>query len=237
VSLCPAGASRIGLPVLVAWLVAVASPCYPAPPGGPRPASPALRLPADLEYARTIGPDSVVTFSHDTHVAFAGNRCLGCHPAPFRMLSPSHRTSHAEMRSGGSCGICHDGKHAFGVADLSACQTCHAGRRDRTLAVADRAAGAGRSVSRRKLPRDLPFVRGESSPGLVTFRHGSHVTTAATCVTCHPTPFAMKGSGGRPGGAMHEPGACGGCHDGRRAFGVENPEACSRCHAAAEARP
>ena len=182
-SLCPAGVSRIGLPVLVAWVVAVASPCYPAPPEGPRSPSPALRLPADIVYARTVGPDSAVTFSHDTHVALAGNRCLGCHPAPFHMLSPSRRTSHAEMKSGGSCGICHDSKHAFGVTDRSACQTCHAGRRDRNLAVADGAVGGERFVSRRKLPRDLTFVRGGSSPGLVPFRHGSHVKIAATCAT------------------------------------------------------
>jgi c(7)-type cytochrome triheme protein len=188
-------------------------------------------------YSRTVGPDSAVTFSHESHVALAGNRCLGCHPAPFRMLTPVRHTSHAEMRSGASCGICHNGKQAFGVSDLSACQTCHVGRGNRTLAVADSAAGGGRSVSRRKLPRDLTFIRGESSPGLVTFRHGSHVTSTATCATCHPTPFAMKASGGRPGGAMHEQGACGGCHDGKKTFGVENPEACSRCHAATEAKP
>mgnify|MGYP001617876451 CR=1 FL=1 len=105
-SLRSAGASRIGLPVLVAWAVLVALPCYPAPPEHPRTSPPALRLPADIVYSRTVGPDSAVSFSHDTHVALAGNRCLGCHPAPFRMLTPSRRTTHAEMKAGGSCGSC-----------------------------------------------------------------------------------------------------------------------------------
>jgi len=237
VSLRPAGVSRIGLPLLVAGAVAIAWPSYPSPAGGPGGPAPALRLPADIVYSHAVGPDSAVHFSHDTHVAFAGNRCLGCHPAPFRMLKPSRRTTHAEMRSGGTCGSCHDGKQAFGIADLSACQTCHAGSRTQSLAVADSAENGARSIPRRKLPGAVKFHRGESSPGLVTFRHETHGKGAAECASCHPKPFAMKASGGRPGGAMHESGACGGCHDGAPAFGVEDAEACQRCHVETGAKP
>jgi c(7)-type cytochrome triheme protein len=141
------------------------------------------------------------------------------------------------MRSGGSCGTCHNGKAAFGVTDSSACQTCHAGSREAALAADPGTPGAARSVPGRKLPRDLTFNRGEPSPGLVTFRHASHVTASTTCAACHPAPFAMKASGGKPGGAMHEHGACGGCHDGKRAFSDEDPAACERCHAATKGTP
>jgi c(7)-type cytochrome triheme protein len=230
----PAGTSRIGLPVLVAWAAVIALPCWPAAREGP---PPALRLPADIVYSHTVGPDSAVFFSHDTHVALAGNRCLGCHPAPFRMLTPSRRTTHAEMKAGRSCGGCHDGRHAFGVSDLSACQTCHSGSRHQAMAGADSVAGGGRSIPRRGFPPAMTFVRGEPSPGLVTFRHATHMKASAACVNCHPKPFAMKASGARPGGAMHGPDACGSCHDGARAFGVEDAAACERCHVATEPKP
>jgi c(7)-type cytochrome triheme protein len=83
----------------------------------------------------------------------------------------------------------------------------------------------------------MTFVRGDPSPGLVTFRHATHMKAPAACGNCHPKPFAMKASGARPGGAMHGPDACGSCHDGARAFGVEDAAACERCHAAAGAKP
>jgi c(7)-type cytochrome triheme protein len=229
--------SRLWLLLLAAVAIVIAWPSYPSTPGGAGGPAPALRLPADIVYSHAVGPDSAVHFSHDSHVALAGNRCLGCHPAPFRMLKPSRRTSHAEMRSGGACGSCHDGKQAFGVTDLSACQTCHTGSRTPTLAAADSAENGARSIPRRKLPPAVTFHRGESSPGLVTFRHETHAKAAAECATCHPKLFAMKASGGRPGGAMHESGACGGCHDGTHAFGVEDAEACQHCHAATGEKP
>jgi c(7)-type cytochrome triheme protein len=79
-------------------------------------------------------------------------------------------------------------------------------------------------------PGPIVYKRGDASPGQVTFRHGTHVGPKAACVACHPKPFAMKSTGPRPDGAMHEPGACGMCHDGRRSFGVEDGKACARCH-------
>jgi c(7)-type cytochrome triheme protein len=234
-SLQPADVSRIWLALLVLLAIAIAWPSYPSTPAGPGGGAPPLRLPADITYSHAVGPDSAVHFSHDTHVAFAGNRCLGCHPTPFRMLKPSHRTSHAEMKSGGTCGHCHDGKQAFGIADLSACQTCHTGSRTQALAVADSAANGARPIPQRKSPAAVTFHRGESSPGLVTFRHATHGKDG--CASCHPKLFAMKASGGRPGGAMHEAGACGGCHDGSPAFGVEDAEACQRCHVESGGKP
>jgi c(7)-type cytochrome triheme protein len=226
---------RVGLPLKAAQaLVLACSLAIPAAAGAAVP--PPLKLPADIVYSRRVGPDSAVTFRHGTHVAIAGNRCLGCHPAPFRMLSPARRTTHSEMATGGSCGRCHDGTHAFGIGDPAACQTCHAGRGSEALAVADGNDTGGRSIPRRKSSPVVPFRRGDASPGLVTFRHARHEKAAPECATCHPKPFAMRATGGRPGGAMHEGGACGGCHDGARAFGVEDAEACARCHVEGAAR-
>ena len=109
------------------------------------------------------GADSAVVFSHETHFALAGNRCTGCHPQPYRMLTPVHRVSHREMNAGGSCGTCHDGKHAFGVRDGESCGLCHSGRPTTQLAAGDtvpdalprrrRAAVPSRSPMRAARPR------------------------------------------------------------------------------------
>jgi c(7)-type cytochrome triheme protein len=77
----------------------------------------------------------------------------------------------------------------------------------------------------------VAFARGESSPGPVRFRHETHMREGTACQACHPKPYRMKATGGRPGGAMHEPASCGACHDGRKAFGVEDAESCALCHA------
>lgn len=90
-----------------------------APPGGE------LRLPADIVFDRTVGPDGAVVFRHTTHHAFAGEHCTVCHPEPFRMLQPARKTGHAEMDEGRSCGICHDGQHAFSTKDQGSCASCH----------------------------------------------------------------------------------------------------------------
>ncbi len=228
-----ARASLTAVALLVAWRALGAAPVDRQPlPNTP---VAGLRLPADAVYQRTVGPDSAVVFSHATHVALADNKCTGCHPRPFRMLSPIRHVSHREMNSGGSCGTCHDGEHAFGVRDRQACASCHSGMPSAKLAAKDSLAGRP-SVAPRRIPKPVVYVRGEASPGQVTFRHATHLGAETTCVACHPKPFAMKSSRARPAGAMHEPSACGMCHDGSRAFGVEDAEACARCHAAGVAR-
>lgn len=191
-----------------------------------------LRLPAEILYDRTVGPDSAVVFRHETHVALAGQKCTGCHPRPFRMLTPERRASHRSMSAGRSCGACHDGRQAFGVSDLKSCSVCHTGK----TAIQTAAAGVPSKPAARQLPKSVAYARGEVSPGQVTFRHETHVAKSA-CAACHPKPFAMKRAGTRPGGGMHEASACGGCHDGARSFGVEDADACARCHVAEKEKP
>jgi c(7)-type cytochrome triheme protein len=188
----------------------------------------ALKLPADLVYDRGLRADSVVTFSHATHVEFAGNTCTGCHPKPFHMLHPTHRTSHAVMNAGGACGTCHDGKQAFGTREPASCGTCHAGRASRTMAVRD---SSGTPVAApRKGPGPHAYAASADSPGRVTFRHETHLKRGESCATCHPKPFAMHFSPPRPAGGMHEAAACGRCHDGKQAFATDDGERCTRCH-------
>lgn len=185
-----------------------------------------LKLPADIVYPHGVSTDSAVVFRHATHVELAGRVCTGCHPSPFSMLSPKHRESHAAMNAGGSCGSCHDGTKAFGVRDASSCRTCHSGRRAQRPATAT----AGKAApSPGGGPPPIVYGRSAGSPGKVTFRHASHLR-GTSCSTCHPAPFRMKALAAAAA-AMHESGACGKCHDGKRAFGAEDPETCARCHA------
>jgi c(7)-type cytochrome triheme protein len=40
----------------------------------------------------------------------------------------------------------------------------------------------------------------------------------------------MKAATSSPPDGMHQTGACGACHDGKRAFAVEDQQSCARCH-------
>jgi c(7)-type cytochrome triheme protein len=213
--------------ILLAPLLVVPCPALAASTGG---RAIELKLPADIVYERVVGADSAVTFSHGTHVAFAGEKCTGCHPRPFRMLTPERRANHRAMNAGQSCGSCHDGRQAFAVSDAKSCGSCHAGKTAVRTAAAE-AAGKPATPPGRKLPKPVAYARGEASPGRVTFRHETHVAKSA-CAACHPKPFAMKAAGTRPGGGMHEAASCGACHDGAKSFGVEDADACARCHVA-----
>lgn len=194
-----------------------------------------LRLPADIVYSFVVGSDSAVVFSHKTHVAFAGNRCTGCHARPFPMLRRGPAQVHRDMDAGAGCGMCHDGKQAFGVLDSDECRTCHSGAQvPRTTAAGARGSAGGMA---RRLPGPHAYPRGESSPGTVTFRHEPHLVGAGGCAGCHPKPFKFISVPPLPDGGMHERSACGSCHDGKKAFAAGDPDACSRCHVEPGARP
>jgi c(7)-type cytochrome triheme protein len=194
-----------------------------------------LRLPADIVYSLVVGSDSAVVFSHQTHVAFAGNRCTGCHARPFPMLRRGPAQDHLDMNAGGGCGMCHDGKKAFGVLDSGECRTCHSGTRVPRGTAAGSRNQAGAAA--RRLPGPHAYPRSESSPGIVTFRHEPHLIGVGGCAGCHPKPFKFVSVPPRPDGGMHERTACGACHDGKKAFAAADPAACSRCHVEAGGRP
>jgi c(7)-type cytochrome triheme protein len=73
----------------------------------------------DIHYKDTDAGD--VLFSHTAHSGMFG--CDACHPDLFKAeRTKKNRASMEDMEKGKSCGACHDGATAFGVAD---CESCH----------------------------------------------------------------------------------------------------------------
>jgi c(7)-type cytochrome triheme protein len=212
--------------LLVALALAPEPRLAGAAPDAATPAIP-LKLPPDRVYADSVGPDSAVTFSHATHVDYESSRCTGCHPKLFRILGPPARTTHGEMDGGASCGACHDGKHAFDVRAKESCVSCHAGSRKSAVTGPD---GPGTAPPAFTGPKPFVFKSGSASPGVVTFRHETHRGDSMRCGSCHPKYFPMKAVPQDPNADWHETARCGGCHDGKQSFGVEDDAACEKCH-------
>lgn len=217
--------SRVPVAVLFAALAGIAAAQAPPPPAKP---VIELRLPPDIVYDRVVRADSAVVFSHATHVDFEDNRCTGCHSKLYKLLTPSRRASHHEMDAGGSCGACHDGKHAFDVRASESCGSCHTGRKPQRNVTAS--VGGDGAPASFKGPKAFAFTRGKDSPGVVTFKHATHLGHDMTCKSCHPKPFAMRGTAPLPNGAMHEGASCGMCHNGKQSFGTEDDSKCEKCH-------
>lgn len=62
-----------------------------------------------------------VIFPHEAHTGMYG--CDSCHPDLFKAARGKNKASMEEMEKGKSCGACHDGATAFGVAED--CDSCH----------------------------------------------------------------------------------------------------------------
>ena len=91
-----------------------------------------------------------------------------------------------------------------------------------------------------RLPNDKALPQGDGSPGVVTFRHATHVDTVKPdCTTCHPSlfPILRRSSAQAAPVLKHERmekgAACGRCHDGKSAHSFED---CATCHAAPKER-
>mgnify|MGYP001827277680 CR=1 FL=1 len=86
-----------------------------------------------------------------------------------------------------------------------------------------------------RLPDDYVFPAGDDSPGEVVFRHGTHVEAlGSSCASCHQATFRLNEPGTPISGTItferiHEGDLCGSCHDGERAFAVDDD--CTWCHA------
>ncbi|HEU0054666.1 MAG TPA: c(7)-type cytochrome triheme domain-containing protein [Longimicrobium sp.] len=100
--------------------------------------------------------------------------------------------------------------------------------------------GAALAADLPGLPRELRLPQSKDSPGVVAFRHESHVDTGRPdCVACHPRRFGILGRSSEQRGpaithaAMEKGEACGGCHGAKKdgkdvAFGFDD---CTGCHA------
>jgi c(7)-type cytochrome triheme protein len=64
-----------------------------------------------------------VVYSHEFHVAKAGQKCSDCHYKLFRMAKLQQLATMADMQNGRSCGACHNGQKAFDVK--ANCTRCH----------------------------------------------------------------------------------------------------------------
>lgn len=62
-----------------------------------------------------------VTFPHAAHLDLFA--CDECHPDLFKAQRGANKATMEDMEQGASCGACHDGNTAFGVADD--CEACH----------------------------------------------------------------------------------------------------------------
>jgi c(7)-type cytochrome triheme protein len=73
----------------------------------------------DIEYANADAGN--VTFPHKAHTGMFG--CDECHPDLFKPQKGATKMTMEAMEKGESCGACHDGSSAFGVAED--CESCH----------------------------------------------------------------------------------------------------------------
>src|SRR5690349_10128739 len=64
-----------------------------------------------------------VVFSHAAHVDGMKLACNECHDRLYTNSKKHRKVSMKEMKSGKSCGLCHNGKRAFSVR--SDCGRCH----------------------------------------------------------------------------------------------------------------
>jgi c(7)-type cytochrome triheme protein len=100
--------------------------------------------------------------------------------------------------------------------------------------------GAVLAGSLPRLPQDRALPQGTDSPGVVTFRHATHVDAGRPdCTTCHPSLFPIlprspaQTTPRLTHKAMEKGAACGKCHDGKSAHGFDD---CATCHAITKER-
>ncbi len=135
-----------------------------------------------------------VAFTHREHAA--RQPCTACHPATF-LAGKNRPVGMAAMEKGKSCGACHDGVKAFGVAKCAGCHTVS------DISFKVRATGvvtfthkahAGRHPCHQCHPRIYRYVK-SSRVGMAAMEQGKscgvcHDGKAAFAVTdcarCHP---------------------------------------------------
>ena len=142
-----------------------------------------------------------IIFPHSVHTEMLDG-CDSCHPDLFKAKRGANKATMKDMENGESCGACHDGSDAFGVADSGDCEKCHAG--------------------------DILYK--DEDAGNVVFPHSVHIEMLGGCDSCHPDLFTAKRGANKKASMedMENGASCGACHDGSSAFSVA--EACESCH-------
>jgi c(7)-type cytochrome triheme protein len=135
-------------------------------------------------------------FSHTSHLATSGD-CGVCHPSHFAAGPGKHKhSSMTDMEKGKSCGACHNGRKAFGLA---ACVACHP---------------AG----------DITYKVKETGP--THFSHKTHIEVekCGACHPKLYAPNRKNRRVGMA--AMEKGLSCGACHNSRQAFSVKECSKC-----------
>jgi c(7)-type cytochrome triheme protein len=138
-----------------------------------------------------------VVFKHGVHLAQPGmaKNCRACHDAIFDLKKKKHY-SMAEMETGKSCGVCHDGKKAFGLQN---CVGCHP-------------------------VKEITYRVKETGP--TRFSHKTHIAAAgcAQCHPKLYAPNQKNRRVGMD--AMGKGKSCGACHNAKEAFPVKECAKC-----------
>lgn len=119
----PDACRRCHAPPPAAKAPAAPPPGRKIPPRRAAAAPPAAAVPGDVALRKGAASPAAVTFRHAAHARVG---CDRCHPGPFAMKAGGTPLDKAAMLQGKSCGACHDGKQAFGMADAAQCARCHA---------------------------------------------------------------------------------------------------------------
>ena len=92
------------------------------------------------------------------------------------------------------------------------------------------------SLTAVQVPPDLTLTETGGQPAVI-FSHAKHVLEQQPqCTDCHVKLFQMKAGmtaqkqGKLTMAAMAQGQFCGACHNGKRAFSVQDTQACATCH-------
>jgi c(7)-type cytochrome triheme protein len=180
------------------------TPCESCHPNG---------LPSGVSMSGKVGGGKIsyhpkssgeVVFNHKKHMG-KGLTCDSCHPAVFKMRKTEGEITMARMYEGKDCGHCHNGMGAFASDD---CGRCHMG-------------GV-------KSGGEMTYKMEGFGP--VVFSHDNHIAQGLKCGQCHTAIFGFQKTSGRMTMDKINKGKfCGGCHNGKKAFGAD---ACDSCHRA-----
>jgi c(7)-type cytochrome triheme protein len=145
----------------------------------------------------TAGAGKVV-FSHKVHLKKKAEKTanVSCKSCHSTAKETKKHYTMADMEKGKSCGKCHNGQVAF---TINKCTGCHK-------------------------VKEITFKVKETGP--VHFSHTAHLKNMQ-CNACHTKLYATSHSKKQVSMAEMEKGkSCGACHDGTKAFSIEQCDAC-----------
>jgi len=136
-------------------------------------------------------------------------------PAPAQPIPFSHK-QHIALKL--QCKMCHanpDPGESMGIAQASVCMQCHSSIKADSPSIQKLAGFAAQN-------RNIPWVRVYQIPGYVDFSHKTHLSSGATCESCHGQVAQRDVLFRETNISM---GACMECHRQHKA-----PIDCTACH-------